>query len=116
MIENPVTPLASYWRRPDFFLDPCDYGAWLDPPGDHYAKKRSVWTGNGFRDRRSAALKPCSPSEQFTICRAVPTVATFEALRREVSRRQSLPPTLPFESRKNPPDFGNSLQNEPFCR
>ncbi len=49
MIENPVATLASYWRKPDWFFDPCDYGAWLDPPGDHYAKKTSVWAGNGLR-------------------------------------------------------------------
>jgi len=59
MIENPVTILSSYWRRPDFFFDPCDFGAWLDPAGDHYEKKTSVWTGNGFRrpqKRRVEAL------------------------------------------------------------
>jgi hypothetical protein len=59
MIENPVSTLSSYWRRPDFFFDPCDYGGWLQPPGDHYAKKTSVWTGNGFRrpeKRRVEAL------------------------------------------------------------
>ena len=59
MIENPVTTLASYWRKPDCFFDPCDYGAWLDPPVDHYAKKTSVWTGHGFRrpkKRRVEAL------------------------------------------------------------
>jgi len=59
MIENPVSTLSSYWRRPDFFFDPCDFGGWIEPPSDHYKKKTAVWAGNGFRrpqKRRVEAL------------------------------------------------------------
>jgi len=48
MIENPVSTLSTYWRQPDYIFNPCDYGGYLDPPGDHYTKKTCLWTGNGF--------------------------------------------------------------------
>lgn len=40
-IENPVSTVSSYWRKPDYTFDPCDYG-------DPYTKKTCLWTGNGF--------------------------------------------------------------------
>ena len=48
LIENPVSTLSTYWRKPDHVFDPCDYGGYLDPPGDHYTKKTCLWVGNGF--------------------------------------------------------------------
>ncbi|MEW6159366.1 MAG: hypothetical protein AB1813_18220 [Verrucomicrobiota bacterium] len=48
MIENPVSTVSSYWRKPDYTFDPCDYGGYLRPPGDAYTKKTCLWTGNGF--------------------------------------------------------------------
>jgi len=40
-IENPVSTISSYWRKPDYSFDPCDYG-------DPYTKKTCLWTGNNF--------------------------------------------------------------------
>ncbi len=48
LVENPVSTVATYWRKPDHTFDPCDYGGWLDPPDDAYTKKTCLWTGNGF--------------------------------------------------------------------
>lgn len=48
LIENPVSTVATYWRKPDHHFDPCDYGGYLDPKRDHYTKKTCLWTGNGF--------------------------------------------------------------------
>ena len=48
MIENPVSTLSTYWRKPDYTFDPCDYGGYLNPPGDAYTKKTCLWVGNGF--------------------------------------------------------------------
>lgn len=48
MIENPVSMVSSYWRKADYTFDPCDYGGYLNPPGDTYTKKTCLWTGNGF--------------------------------------------------------------------
>lgn len=47
-IENPVSTLSTYWRKPDHAFDPCDYGGYLTPPGNAYTKKTCLWTGNGF--------------------------------------------------------------------
>lgn len=48
MIENPVSTLSTYWRKPDYIFNPCDFGGYLDPPGDAYTKKTCLWVGNGF--------------------------------------------------------------------
>lgn len=40
-IENPVSTVSTYWRKPDYSFDPCDYG-------DPYTKKTCLWTGGGF--------------------------------------------------------------------
>jgi hypothetical protein len=48
LIENPVSSVSTYWRKPDYTFDPCDYGGYLTPAGDLYTKKTCLWTGNGF--------------------------------------------------------------------
>lgn len=40
-LENPVSTISSYWRKPDYTFDPCDYG-------DPYTKRTCLWTGGGF--------------------------------------------------------------------
>lgn len=50
MIENPVSTLSSYWRKPDFSFNPCDYG-------DPYTKKTCLWTGGGLHDATSHASR-----------------------------------------------------------
>ena len=58
-VENPVSVLATMWRKPDLYFNPCDFG-YTCPPGPHpefpdviperdlYRKKSCLWTGNGF--------------------------------------------------------------------
>lgn len=41
LIENPVSTVSKYWREPDHYFDPCDYG-------DPWTKKTCLWVGNGF--------------------------------------------------------------------
>lgn len=49
MIENPVSTLSTYWRKPDYYFDPYEYGGYLeDPREDAYTKKTCLWTGGGF--------------------------------------------------------------------
>ena len=48
LIENPVSTVSSYWRKPDYTFAPCDYGGYLNPSGDAYTKRTCLWTGNGF--------------------------------------------------------------------
>lgn len=48
MPENPISTLSTYWRKPDYKFDPCEYGGYLSPAGDAYTKKTCLWTGGGF--------------------------------------------------------------------
>lgn len=41
LIENPVSTISSYWRKPDYMFHPWHYG-------DPYAKKTCLWVGKGF--------------------------------------------------------------------
>lgn len=47
LIENPVSTISTYWRKPDYTFNPCDYTGYN--PLDNYTKKTCLWTGNGFR-------------------------------------------------------------------
>ncbi len=60
-IENPVSVLASMWRKPDFSFHPYEFGGYLPEddehplypqyitPRDAYPKKTCLWTGGGFK-------------------------------------------------------------------
>ncbi len=76
-VENPVSVLASMWRKPDLYWHPYDF-AHQCPEGPHpefpeviperdlYPKKSCLWTGNGFRQPQKAPL-PLSLQEQVKI-------------------------------------------------
>lgn len=50
MIENPISTVSTYYRKPDFKFDPADYAALADNPDEEaYTKKTCLWTGNGFQ-------------------------------------------------------------------
>lgn len=40
-LENPVSTISTYWRKPDYTFEPWHYG-------DNYTKKTCLWTGNNF--------------------------------------------------------------------
>jgi hypothetical protein len=46
MIENPVSTISTYWRKPDYTFHPSDYTGF--ELGDNYSKKTCLWTGGGF--------------------------------------------------------------------
>lgn len=59
--ENPVSRLATIWRKPDHLFNPFEYGGyipdadathpkWPDyiPPRDAYSKRTCLWTGGDF--------------------------------------------------------------------
>jgi len=61
MVENPVSRLATLWRKPDHTFDPFEYGGYLSDseaehprwpeyiaPRDGYSKRTCLWTGNGL--------------------------------------------------------------------
>ena len=45
-IENPVSTISTYWRKPDYRFHPWQYCGF--EPSDNYNKKTCLWTGNGF--------------------------------------------------------------------
>ena len=60
-IENPVSVLATKWRKPDYLFHPYEYGGYIPDdaaqhprwpeyiaPFDAYPKKTCLWTGGGF--------------------------------------------------------------------
>ena len=46
LIENPVSTISTYWRKPDYSFHPHEYAG--IEPGDNYTKKTCLWTGGGF--------------------------------------------------------------------
>ena len=61
MIENPVSRLATLWRKPDYYFHPFEYGGYLAngdaehptwpeyiPPRDAYSKKTCLWVSARF--------------------------------------------------------------------
>jgi hypothetical protein len=67
MIENPVSTVSSYWRKPDFVFDPCDYGGYLTPQGDAYTKRTCLWTGNGFVMPKTKRVAPVEGSRMHLL-------------------------------------------------
>lgn len=67
MIENPVSTVSTYWRKPDYTFDPCDYGGYLSPSGDAYTKKTCLWTGNGFVMPRERPVFPVEGSRMHRL-------------------------------------------------
>lgn len=60
-IENPVSVLATQWRKPDHRFHPYEYGGYIKAgqevhplypeyiaPSDAYSKRTCLWTGGGF--------------------------------------------------------------------
>lgn len=45
-IENPVSSIATHWRKPDHYFDPHDFAG--HEPADHYTKRTCLWAGGGF--------------------------------------------------------------------
>ena len=58
MIENPVSTVSSYWRKPDYTFNPCDYAGYHGGENDLYTKKTCLWTGGGFVMPEKKPLAP----------------------------------------------------------
>lgn len=49
LLENPVGTIASYWRKPDRYVEPWHFAGWNDDiERDNYTKKTGLWIGGGF--------------------------------------------------------------------
>lgn len=47
-LENPVSTISSYWRKPDHIFDPYEYGGYRGGQDDGYTKRTCLWSGGGF--------------------------------------------------------------------
>lgn len=45
-IENPVSQISTFWRKPDYSFHPHDFTGLCE--GDNYTKKTMLWAGGGF--------------------------------------------------------------------
>ena len=70
-IENPVSVLATKWRKPDYSFHPYEYGGYIPyseadhprwpeyiAPFDAYKKKTCLWTGGNFRMPTKVSVDP----------------------------------------------------------
>lgn len=97
MVENPVSVIASHFRRPDFIFNPCDYG-------DPWTKRTCLWTGNGFV---MPPRRPVLPTQGSRAYRMPPTPDRSH-------RRSETPPGFAravFET--NQPADGSGRRNAP---
>lgn len=67
MIENPVSTVSTYWRKPDYIFDPCDYGGYGNDSRDAYTKKTCLWTGNGFVMPKRKRIEPVEGSKMHCL-------------------------------------------------
>ena len=76
-VENPVSVLATKWRKPDYSFHPYQYGEYLSDAEavhprwpeyiadrDAYTKKTCLWTGGGFR--MPTKIPTCKPTGYST--------------------------------------------------
>lgn len=47
MIENPVSTISTYWRKPDYIVQPWHFSG--IEPQDNYNKTTCLWVGGGFK-------------------------------------------------------------------
>lgn len=48
LLENPISTISSYWRKPDYLFDPFEYAGYAGGAEDTYTKRTCLWTGGGF--------------------------------------------------------------------
>jgi hypothetical protein len=60
IIENPVTTVSTYWRKPDYMFNPNDYG-------DPYTKETCLWTGGGFVMPPKEWVEPVQGSKMWLL-------------------------------------------------
>ena len=77
-IENPVSVLASVWRKPNHRFHPHEYGGYISEAHaehprwsnyiaarDAYTKKTCLWSGGGFRMPKRVAVEPVDCAAQY---------------------------------------------------
>lgn len=78
LIEQPVSTISSYWRKPDHIFDPWHFTGY--EPGDNYTKRTCLWTGGGFvMPERYADPLAGKPDNRIHVCPPGPERANFRS-------------------------------------
>jgi hypothetical protein len=75
LIENPVSTISTYWRKPDHTFDPYSYTAY--EPADNYSKKLVFGRVAGLSCRRRPGQICRRPMIEFTRRHQDPNAQTF---------------------------------------
>ena len=62
-IENPVSTISTYWRKPDYSYHPWQYSG-LEP-ADCYTKKTCLWIGGGMVMPAPDCDPDCQPDDRI---------------------------------------------------
>jgi hypothetical protein len=112
MIENPVSTLSTYWRKPDHQFDPCDFGGYPGGENDDYTKRTCLWTGNGFRMPPARRIPPVDGSRMHRLApgpeRANLRAATPMGFARAVFEANRPGSTLACDPEPTALDFGGA--------
>jgi hypothetical protein len=77
LIENPVSTISTYWRKPDHTFHPWQYSG-LESD-DCYTKKTCLWTGGGFRMPKPDCDPDCKPDDRIHKAPPSPERANFRS-------------------------------------
>jgi hypothetical protein len=67
-LENPVSTISTYWRRPDLQFDPYEFAGYApDPDSDAYTKRTCLWVGGGFRLPSKRPVDPIMGSKMHLL-------------------------------------------------
>lgn len=66
-LENPVSTLSTYWRKPDEMFDPYEYAGYIADGGEDYTKKTCLWTGGGFIMPEKRPVQPTLGSKMHLL-------------------------------------------------
>ena len=67
LIENPVSTISTYWRKPDYFFHPYSYAGYAGGESDLYTKKTCLWVGGGFKMPPAKPLEPVHGSKMWKL-------------------------------------------------
>ena len=65
LIENPVSRISTFWRKPDHLFDPYEFTAYIAK--DNYTKRTCLWTGQGMQMPFPALLPTVSAAIEGVI-------------------------------------------------
>jgi hypothetical protein len=77
LIENPVSTISTYWRKPDHVFHPWQYAGF--EPSDCYTKKTCLWTGNGFIMPAPRPMLGATPDDRIHKAPPGPDRANFRS-------------------------------------